>query len=115
MNRSKSLITLALSFAAAGGAFAEAVYEHSPPFESSLTRAEVQAELVRYKKAGVNPWANSYNLFTGFQSQRSRDEVRAEYLRARDEVAAMTSEDSGSAYYLDQRFRHADATSVARR
>jgi hypothetical protein len=66
--------------------------------QGARTRADVQAELVQYQKAGVNPWATRYNQLTGFHSVKTRDEVRAEYLAERNEVAAMTSEDSGSAY-----------------
>jgi hypothetical protein len=62
------------------------------------TRADVQAELAQYQKAGVNPWSIRYNQLTGFHSVKTRDEVRAEYLAERNEVAAMNGEDSGSAY-----------------
>jgi hypothetical protein len=68
------------------------------PFVSTKTRAEVQAELFAYKQAGVDPWSTSYNQLAGFKSNTSRQDVVAEYLASRDEVAAITSEDSGSAY-----------------
>jgi len=72
--------------------------EYAKPFNGGKTRAEVQAELARYKQAGVNPWSTSYNQRTGFTSQRSRADVQAEYIASRDRVAAFTGEDSGSAY-----------------
>jgi len=70
----------------------------SDSFVSTKTRAEVQAELMAYKQAGVNPYATLYNQLAGFKSTASRQEVVAEYLAARNEVAALNSEDSGSAY-----------------
>ena len=67
-------------------------------FNGAKTRAEVQAELGQYKKAGVNPWSTQYNPLNAFQSGKTRAQVQAEYLASRDTVAAFTSEDSGSAY-----------------
>jgi len=66
--------------------------------QAARTRADVQAELAQYQKAGVNPWSIRYNQLAGFRSAKTRDEVRAEYLAERNEVAAMNGEDSGSAY-----------------
>ncbi|MGZ5195896.1 MAG: DUF4148 domain-containing protein [Ramlibacter sp.] len=66
--------------------------------QAARTRADVQAELAQYQKAGVNPWSIRYNQLTGFRSVKTRDEVRAEYMAERNEVAAMNGEDSGSAY-----------------
>jgi hypothetical protein len=66
--------------------------------QAARTRADVQAELAQYQKAGVNPWSIRYNQLAGFQSTKTRAEVRAEYLAERNEVAAMNGEDSGSAY-----------------
>ena len=64
----------------------------------NATRAQVQADLARYQKAGVNPWAIAYNPLKSFKSQKSRAEVENEYVQDRAAVQAMTSEDSGSAY-----------------
>ena len=61
---------------------------------SQAARTEVQAQYHR----GVSPWSTSYNPLTTFRSQRTRAEVTAEYLASRNAVAALTSEDSGSAY-----------------
>jgi len=85
--------------AAATSAFAETPTVVKDDFVSTRTRAEVQAELFAYKKAGVNPWSMSYNQLTGFKSTASREQVVADYLAARNEVAAINSEDSGSAYF----------------
>ena len=84
--------------AAAGSAFAETPTVVKEPFVSTKSRAEVQAELFAYKQAGVNPWSTSYNQLAGFKSKVSRDQVVAQYLAARNEVAAINGEDSGSAY-----------------
>jgi hypothetical protein len=83
----------------AAGAFADELPSvPTEPVVSTKSRAEVQAELLAYQRAGVNPWSTSYNQLAGFKSTASRQEVVAEYLAARDEVAALNSEDSGSAY-----------------
>jgi hypothetical protein len=99
MNR-KALIALAAFAALAGttAARADDITIDNTPFQSVRTRADVQAELAAYKKNGVNTYSISYNQLSKFKSDRTRDEVRAEYLADRDEVAALTSEDSGSAY-----------------
>jgi hypothetical protein len=89
---------LVLAAAAAGNAFADDITIESTPFQSTLTTAQVQAELAQYKKAGVNPWAQSYNPLKEVRSQVSSAQVTAEYIRSRDAVAAMTGEDSGSSY-----------------
>ncbi|WBY03311.1 DUF4148 domain-containing protein [Ramlibacter tataouinensis] len=96
MNRK---IALALAtFVAAGSAFADDITIDPTPFQSTATRAQVQAELAAYKKAGVNPWSTTYSPLRSFVSTKSRAEVVGEYIQARDRVAAMTREDSGSAY-----------------
>jgi hypothetical protein len=88
----------AIALVAASSAFAETPLADTTPFTSTRSRAEVQAELQQYKTAGVNPWAQSYNPLRSFHGAKSRAQVTAEYLQSRDETAALTSEDSGSAY-----------------
>lgn len=73
------------------GQFAQAV-------AGSQTRAQVEAQLAEYRQAGVNPWSTSYNPLKSFKGERSRAEVQAEYFASRNAVAAMTAEDSGSAF-----------------
>jgi hypothetical protein len=99
MNR-KALIALAAFAALAGttAARADDITIDNTSFQSVRTRADVQAELAAHKKNGVNTYSISYNQLSKFKSDRTRDEVRAEYLADRAEVAALTSEDSGSAY-----------------
>ena len=53
---------------------------------------------VVYERCGVNPWSTSYNQLAQFRSAKSRDQVQAEYRAQREAVAALTGEDSGSAY-----------------
>ena len=105
MNR-KSLIALAFA-STATVAFADDITIDPTPFVSTATRAEVQAELARFEASGRDPWARNHNPLSDFESQRSRDEVKAEYVQARERVAAFTGEDSGSAYLAAQ----ADAAS----
>lgn len=91
------VITTTLAAAFAGSAFAESpLAVHEEPFVSITTRALVQAELDEFKRAGVNPWSTSYNPLGQFRSAKTRSEVTAGYLAARDEVHALTGEDSGS-------------------
>lgn len=97
--------------AVAASAFAETPAVVTETFVPTKSRAEVQAELFAYKQAGVNPWSMSYNPLAGFESNTSRQEVVADYLAARDEVAAINSEDSGSAY-LTQAFAQRARTST---
>lgn len=97
MNRYALAIALA-SIAAAGQAFADDITVDTTPFVSTATRAQVQQELAQFKASGINPWSQGYNPLAGFQSSRSRADVTAEYVRSRDAVAAITGEDSGSAF-----------------
>lgn len=96
MNRN-SLIALVLA-ATGSVAFADDITIDTTPFVSTATRAEVKAEQAAFEASGRDPWAREYNPLADFQAQRSRDEVRAEYLRSRDRVDAFTGEDSGSAF-----------------
>ena len=112
----KHIVSIALiATAAAGSAFAETPTPEPTraTVSSSVTRAQVQAELAAYKKAGVNPWSTTYNPLRTFQSTLTRDQVTAEYLAARDTVAAVNGEDSGSAYYPLLASRNVRGTTLA--
>ena len=100
MNISRiTLAAAALSFAALGAHADEADgSQFAVQFNGTKTRAEVQAELATYQKAGVNPWSIAYSPLKSFKSAKTRAQVTAEYLADRDAVAAMNGEDSGSAY-----------------
>jgi hypothetical protein len=62
------------------------------------TRAAVAQQFQQYRAEGVNPWSNWYNPLKTFRGERTRAEVRAEYIRDRAAVAGMNAEDSGSAW-----------------
>ncbi|MBX3654824.1 MAG: DUF4148 domain-containing protein [Ramlibacter sp.] len=98
MNRNIATLAIALAAVTAGNAFADDITIDTTPFTSTKTRAEVQAELSQFKKAGVNPWSTQYNQLAGFQSTKTAAQVRAEYVADRAEVAALNGEDSGAAY-----------------
>ena len=115
MHAKKTLTVLVLAAGFAGAAFAETP---DPAGQFAATsggaqRTEVKAELVQYQKAGVNPWATSYNQLSQFHSVANRQDVTAEYLASRDEVKALTSEDSGSAYLAHQHAPAAGNTHMA--
>lgn len=114
MNRFAATV-LAMSAAAfAGQVLAETPYAvPEQPFTSTKSRAEVQAELAQYKQAGVNPWSTTYNQLRGFKSATTRDAVTAEYIASRDQVAAFTGEDSGSAYLSANQNRAPATTNLA--
>ena len=96
MNRT---LIAAIAFVAASSAFAESpLAGGDTQFTGSRSRADVQAELQQYKAAGVNPWSQSYNPLRVFHSTKTRAQASAEYLQSRDEISALTGEDSGSAY-----------------
>ena len=95
MNR--TIAIAAIAFVAASSALAESPLAGDQPFAAARSRAEVQAELQQYKASGVNPWSQSYDQLRGFQSTKTRAQVTAEFLQSRNETAALTSEDSGSA------------------
>jgi hypothetical protein len=113
MNAKIAISTLVLASAFAGAAFAETPWNVNDNFTSTRSRDEVNAELSAYKKAGVNPWATSYNQLTGFHSVRARADVTAEYMAARNEVNALNGEDSGSQYLAQRRVRSVSPTHLA--
>ena len=114
MNRI-ALSSLVLAAAFAGSAFAESPNAgvRNDQFTSSRTRADVNAELAAYKQSGVNPWSTQYNPLRSFKSTATRADVTAAYLATRDEVAALNSEDSGSAYLAHARVTGVPATTLA--
>ena len=97
MNRKLAVIA-AIAAAAATSAFADDITVDTTPYVGSKSRPEVQAELAAYKKAGVNPWATSYNPLKSWKGSLTREQVVGDFLTSRNEVTAFTGEDSGSAY-----------------
>jgi len=117
MNRITRIAAIALSFAAAGSAFADDITIDPVQHQSLKTRAQVQAELAQYKAAGVNPWSMGYSLSTGFQPQRTRADVIAEVkaAQASGELQAVGAEDSGAAYYARVRTQARQGNVIAAR
>jgi hypothetical protein len=109
MNRKFALALVAATFAA--NVLADDITVDTTPFNSTVSRAQVQAELAQFKQGGVNPWSNQYNPLAKFSGQRTRAEVVAEFIADRAEVAAITGEDSGSTYLA----RHEEAANGATR
>jgi hypothetical protein len=97
MNRKTFAAALVL-IASAGSALADDITIDSNRFVSGKSRAEVQAELQQFQRAGVNPWAQDYNPLQSFASGKTRAQVSAGYLASRNEVAALSGEDSGAAW-----------------
>ena len=113
MNSKTLLAVAAFAAIASSAARADDITIDTTPFHSTRTRAEVQADLFQYKKAGVNPWSISYNQLAQFKSTKSRDQVQAEYRAERAAVAALTGEDSGSMYLMAARSLGAAAPVLA--
>jgi hypothetical protein len=104
----------ALVFAAfAGNALADDPTVVNDTFQSTKTRAEVAADLSAYKLAGVNPWSTSYQPLKAFHSATTRAAVTGEYLASRNEVRALTGEDSGSAFLAQARVPALPVTTLA--
>lgn len=76
--------------------FADDITIDTTPFASTMSRAEVQAELMR--RTAVNEWTRQLNQQAQFRSSYGREQARAAYVAERDNVKALTGEDSGSAY-----------------
>lgn len=95
MNRNFAL-ALCIATAAAGNAFADDITVEATPFVSTMSRAQVQEEMMQARAAGIDPWAQDYDHLAAFRSERTRAEVTAEYTAERDNVAALYGEDSGS-------------------
>jgi hypothetical protein len=105
MNR---IIATALIAFAASSTFAESPIGDASPFVSAVSRTQVQSEQAQYAASGVNHWAQNFDQLAGFRSVKTRAQVSAEYVQSRDETAALTAEDSGSAW-LSARARDAAA------
>ena len=91
-----------------GKALAEGPLDYPPStFVSTRSRADVKAELMQDRRQ-VTSYASEYRLEQSepiVASGYSHAEARAAYLASRDEVHAMTAEDSGSSYLARDRAR----------
>lgn len=70
---------------------------------------KLQGASLSAMKARANPWSMDYDPIAHTQLTRKRSEVRNEYLASREQVAAFTGEDSGSAYLARQATRQTAA------
>ncbi|HWI82302.1 hypothetical protein [Ramlibacter sp.] len=61
-----------------------------------------KSRAVAQRAAPVDPWSMSYDPIAQAKLTRRRSELRREYIAAREQVAAFTGEDSGSAYLARQ-------------
>ena len=92
----------AAAIIASGKAYADDITIDGTVFVSSRTRAEVRGEVLQHPQlvtAAAGEWVMQHNQAPVLASAYSRDQARLEYQMARDEVRAITSEDSGSAYF----------------
>jgi hypothetical protein len=108
----------ALGFAGTTAAMAqEATYDYPLPAVSSVTRAQVQAELAQAKRDGaLRVWSTSYNHMAAMKSVKTRAEVRAEVAGTdHAALAAMSGEDSGSFALSRQRPAASAGTVLAAR
>ncbi|TWO71100.1 DUF4148 domain-containing protein [Caenimonas sedimenti] len=113
MNRHIAAAFVVAAAAFAGSAFAETPTVVKDDFVSTASRAQVNAELVAFKQAGVNPWSTQYNPLRFVQGTRTRAQVVGEYLASRDQVAALTGEDSGSTWLAQAAPRNAFGDTLA--
>ena len=109
MNRNIASVLAITAAVFAGNALADDITIDNTPFVGGKTRAEVQADLSQFKRAGTSPWSTQYNPLAKFQSVKSRADVVAEFAAARHEVAALNGEDSGSAYLAQYAGRRVNA------
>jgi hypothetical protein len=104
MNKSLIALTVAVASLTSVSAFADdadPAGQFAQAVTSQRSRAEVNAEAVAGVARGAfrpsNPHA-SINVQPVLNSGTTRAQVVAEFLADREEAAAMTAEDSGSAY-----------------
>lgn len=103
-----------LVFAAfAGNALAESPVYANEAFTGAKTVAQVRAELDAFQRSGVNPSSTWYNPLKYFRSATTREAVTAEYLASREEVRALSGEDSGSAWLAQSRRRGVPPSTLA--
>lgn len=83
-------------------AFADDITIDATPFVSSRTRVDVQQELlgqVRQVRTAASEWSLQQGEPSTFKGQFGSPEVRADFVAHRQEVSALTGEDSGSSYF----------------
>lgn len=97
MNRTLAAIAFAV---AAGSVLADDITIDPNTFVSTRSRAEVIAEMMDARPVPADVRAELDNRGTVMTSSLTREQVTLEYLALRDEVAAVNSEDGGSAWRM---------------
>lgn len=98
MNRNIAF-SLVLATAAIGNAYAgdgEFAHDQTTPVTSTVSRAQVKAELAQYRRDGIDTSSYEYNPLSQFKSGLTRAEVTADYIANRSQVAEMNAEASGA-------------------
>lgn len=83
-------------------AFADDITIDTTPFVSTRTRVDVRQELlgqVRQVRIAATEWSQQQGERSTFKGQFASPEVRADFVAHRQEVSALTGEDSGSSYF----------------
>jgi hypothetical protein len=113
MNRNIAF-AFVLATAAVGSAFAGEITAEPAPFVSTVSRAQVQAELAQYRRDGVDTASYEYNPLTQFKSSTTRAQVAADLSANRGQLAAESGEGSGAETFArNVDARNQDATRVA--
>jgi len=98
-----------------GNARAEGPIEDFRPTTGARSRDAVKAEVMMNRDQLTSygaEWMQQQHTMLQPMSGLSREQARADYIAARDEVRAMTAEDSGSAY-LAHRTARAPVTTMS--
>jgi hypothetical protein len=93
----------AVAAIASGNAYADDITIDNTPFVSSKTRAEVRAEVIgrsELLRIASSEWSTQLNEAPQPKSAYTREQAKAEYIAARNEVNARNAEDSGSSFFL---------------
>lgn len=96
---------VAVALVAPRNAYAESTAEYTTTLVGTRSRTDVQAELMgrsELLRTGSSEWAMQNNEPIALKSDETREQAKAEYKSARQDVIAVTGEDSGSAYYQRQ-------------
>ena len=91
-----------------GNARAEGPIEDIRPITGAVSRDAVKAQTLAQRgllTSFASEYAQQQPQEVQARSERTREEVRAEYLLARDAVRAMNAEDSGSGYLAQMNVR----------
>jgi hypothetical protein len=99
---SVAIATLGAALMGGHAARAEGPIEVLPPFVGTLSRAEVRADLMAggaQATSYASEWGRQQSAPLDPTLGATREQVRADYIAAREQVHAMTAEDGGSSYF----------------